>query len=51
MSDRVIVLSHNPLCVHKTFKIDKPRPRTRGDVDLVTISTQMFTALKETIPT
>ena len=48
MSDRVIVLSHNPLGIHREFQITNPRPRMRDDAELVKISTQVFSALKET---
>jgi len=47
LGDRVIVLAKDPLRIFREFQVPSSRPRERGDSALVTLSTQVLEALRE----
>jgi len=48
LGDKVIVLTKNPMRVFREFQVPSGRPRKRGDSALVTLSTRVIEALRET---
>jgi sulfonate transport system ATP-binding protein len=49
LSDKVLVLAKDPLRIFRKFRVPNKRPRQRGDSSLVTLSTRVIEALRETL--
>jgi NitT/TauT family transport system ATP-binding protein len=50
LADRVILLTARPGRVFREFVIDEPRPRTRGDKNLLAYESEIYAALREKEP-
>jgi sulfonate transport system ATP-binding protein len=49
MSDRVLVLSTKPMSSYREFAVVQARPRSRGSAELAVVSSQIATALRESV--
>jgi NitT/TauT family transport system ATP-binding protein len=45
LADRVILLSPRPGRVYHEFSIDVPRPRRKGDIELLALESEIYQAL------
>jgi NitT/TauT family transport system ATP-binding protein len=50
LADRIILLTARPGRVAREFRVDEPRPRTRGDAGLLAHESRVYAALRETEP-